>query len=456
MSHTKRTLALFAFYDHLAIEKHLTKMAEQGWMLEKPGNFLWKFRKAAPKKLHFSVTYFPNASEFDPGPTEEQQIFEDYCARDGWRRVCQWGAMQIFCNELEYPTPIETDVLSQVETVHRAMKKNVLLPHLLILTIYAFSTFTSVQRLQHDPADFLSNPSTLNLALMFVILLLTSLRSVWHYFHWYKKAREKAEADGAFLPVRTQYFESILLLFSTFLLLGTLPGFSSRNLRLFLCGVVITTPVLLLMRPLTTWLKKKGVSKLVNLAISYVLILAVVLVCTGGLVLYLVQGGTFFDPGVVDTYEWRGHTFRIYNDPLPLNIEDLIEPEDVRWSKEAQINETFLVKKAEYRQDPVISDAETAPDLKYSIIDFKVSWLYSFCKNAMVRNTRDLPELRDYYTPADSSAWEADEVYQAYFSTGFLHDYIVCWENRILNIRFDWEPTPEQIQTVVKTFKPER
>lgn len=454
MRDTKWTLALFAFYDHLAIEKHLTKMAEQGWMIEKPGNFLWTFRKTEPKKCHFSVTYFPKASEFDPGPTEEQQIFEDYCVRDGWTRVCQWGSMEIFFSELEDPTPIETDALTQVETVHRAMRRNVLRPHLLILAIYAFSTFTSVQRLRHDPVEFLSNPSTLHVALMFMVMLLASLRSIWHYFHWYKKARAKAESDGEFLPVRTQYFESILLLLSTLLLLGTLPGFSGRNLRLFLVGAVLVAPPLLLMRPLTKWLKKKGVSKTVNLVLSGALVMVVTFLCVGGLVLYMVQGGTFFDPGVVDTYEWRGFTFRIYDDPLPLTVEELMEVEDVRWSKEAEVNETFLLRKAAYRQSPVLDDTQKAPDLKYTVVDLKVPWLYDVCKEGMVNKPEDLPELRNYYAPVNGAAWEAEEVYQEYFSDGFLQDYIVCWEGRILNIRFYHEPTAEQIQTVVKTLKP--
>lgn len=174
-------------------------MAAQGWMLEKPGNFLWKFRKTEPKKLHFAVTYFPNASELDPGPTEEQQIFEDYCARDGWKRFCQWGSMQIFTSELEDPTPIETDALSQVETIHKAMKKNVLQPTLILLAAYAFSIFTRIQSFLQNPVDFFSDGPSLYSALTLLLILLSAIHSIWFYFSWYKRLVSKQRPTALFL-----------------------------------------------------------------------------------------------------------------------------------------------------------------------------------------------------------------------------------------------------------------
>lgn len=235
----------------------------------------------------------------------------------------------------------------------------------------------------------------------------------------------------------------------TLSLLGFLFGSSGRYLLVGLSFLILP----LLIRLFSQWMRKKSVSKAANLVVSVLLTVVLVFTCIPVGSYFLIRYTRSNDHNVVDTYEWRGHTFQIYDDPLPLSIEDLMEAEDVRWSKEARIHETFLVKKAEYRQDPVISDAGTAPDLKYSVIDFKAPWFYRFCKNAMVRNTRDLPELRNSYAPVDGAAWESDEVYQEYFSTGFLHDYIVCWEKRILNIRFYWEPTPEQIAIVVAALK---
>ena len=74
-------------------------MALQGWLIEKVGNFLWKYRRIEPKKLHMTVTYVPSVSEFDPIVTDNQQIMEDFAKKDGWNFACRWGKMQIFYNK---------------------------------------------------------------------------------------------------------------------------------------------------------------------------------------------------------------------------------------------------------------------------------------------------------------------------------------------------------------------
>lgn len=45
MKDTKKQWARFAFYDKVAIEEKLEAMATQGWMIEKPGNFRWTYRR---------------------------------------------------------------------------------------------------------------------------------------------------------------------------------------------------------------------------------------------------------------------------------------------------------------------------------------------------------------------------------------------------------------------------
>ena len=72
MKETKRCFADFSFYDPPAIQQKLEDMAAQGWMFHKPGRFLWTYRQITPQKLRFAVTYFPDASDFDPAPTEAQ------------------------------------------------------------------------------------------------------------------------------------------------------------------------------------------------------------------------------------------------------------------------------------------------------------------------------------------------------------------------------------------------
>ena len=84
MKDKKRILEAFSFYDRSGLEKRLTQMAEKGWLLENIGSFFWTYRKIEPKKLTFCVCWYPKASAFDPGPSEEQQTFYDFCEHTGW------------------------------------------------------------------------------------------------------------------------------------------------------------------------------------------------------------------------------------------------------------------------------------------------------------------------------------------------------------------------------------
>ena len=62
MKDKKRRIELFSFFDYTGIARHLTKMAEKGWLIEKMSSFGWTYRRIKPQKLHFFVSYYPKAS----------------------------------------------------------------------------------------------------------------------------------------------------------------------------------------------------------------------------------------------------------------------------------------------------------------------------------------------------------------------------------------------------------
>ena len=121
MKDKKRILSKYSFYDRTHIQQYLEDMASKGWMLEKITSFYWQFKAIEPQPLHFSINYFPPASEFDAEPSEQLLTIRDYCAHAGWEFVTASAQMQIYCNAQEKPTPIETDALVEVETIHKAM-----------------------------------------------------------------------------------------------------------------------------------------------------------------------------------------------------------------------------------------------------------------------------------------------------------------------------------------------
>lgn len=96
MKEIKRCFCNFSFYDQQAIQEKLEEVAQKGWMLEKTGNFMWTYKRIEPKKLRFSVTYFPAASDFDPSPTDGELTKIDYCRHDGWILVASLGCHASF------------------------------------------------------------------------------------------------------------------------------------------------------------------------------------------------------------------------------------------------------------------------------------------------------------------------------------------------------------------------
>ena len=135
MRETKRCIPKFTFYDKAGIRKYLEEQAEQGWMLEKI-SVNWVFRRIEPRKICFSVTYFPKKSVFEADGSEEQRLFWDFCEHAGWKLAATNEQMQIFYNEREDPVPIETDAVMEVEKVHQSAKKSYVFTYVLLLATW--------------------------------------------------------------------------------------------------------------------------------------------------------------------------------------------------------------------------------------------------------------------------------------------------------------------------------
>ena len=135
MKDRKRRFETFSFYDRTGIEAHLKKMAEKGWMISEMTTLGWIYKRVEPESLTFAVSYYPKASEFDPEPTEGQNIYHDLSSRTGWQFVCSSAQMQVFCTTDDKPIPIETDPALEVEMIHRSAKKGFLLSYYILLAV---------------------------------------------------------------------------------------------------------------------------------------------------------------------------------------------------------------------------------------------------------------------------------------------------------------------------------
>lgn len=458
MKNTKRRYEVFSYFDCTGIAAHLTKMAEKGWLVEKLSNFGWTYRRIEPKKITFYVSYFPKASEFDPEPTEAQKMFYDFCRHTGWELAAQSAQMQIFYNEQENPIPIETDPMVEVETIHRAAKRSFFPSYIVLLLISAWNGFLFVSRLLGDPIGLLSSASYLFSGFAFTILSLLCVIEMSGYFIWYVKAK-KAAVDGKF--VRTYGYSRLERIMLAAVLVGLVYWIITMVMRgpalQRTIGIVMlcyTAALIFLVNAIKQLLKRKNVPRNINrfLTISASFVLSF---CMMGVITFSVFRA--LQHGFFDRYgESSGHketTLTDYIAELPLTVEDMLDIQYDGYIKERRGEESLLAGQFVMQQFPGFETGYVAgiPELRYTITEVKLPFLYEFCKECMLNAGKGKQVDGQhvsyvYFEPVDSIPWQAEEAHRLYWSDGYFFDrYLLCYEKRIVEITFSWEPTDEQI-----------
>lgn len=466
MNETKRRLETFSIYDHTGLEHHLARMAEQGWLLEKV-DALWTYRRTEPKKLTFSVCYFPKASVFDPEPSEEQQTFYDFCAHTGWTLAASNAQLQVFYNERENPVPIETDPVTEVDAIHRTMTRGILPSQALLLMVSLLNFAMMIARLLSDPIGELSNTSFLFMGMCFTLLDVLLGVEWGNYFLWHHRAVRAAE-QGEFLETHShrslQIAALVVLMVGLVCYLFSIFASGNRMLTIvmILMFFVYLPAVFFLVYGIKGLLKRKkaptGVNRVVTYAGSFVMSLILVGVITLG-VLYGSSHGWF--GGDQETYEYNGQTFTACQDELPLTIEDLmgVDGEYDGYIRQAQVDESFLLARRTMDQSPRFDapNYSEMPHLRYVITVVKAPFLYDFCRDALIssydeRTDDRIPEgNKSFYQPTDPHLWGAVEAYQAFSqSNGFRSHFLLCYKERLVCINFDsdWDVTPAMMAIV--------
>ena len=457
MKAKKRSMEFISFYNHTGLEKHFARMAKKGWLIESISNYYWTYRKIAPKELHFCVTYYPRASDFDPEPSEDQQTFHEFCAYTGWQLCCTWHQMQVFCNEKENPIPLETDPMLEVETLHKACKKNFLPSYFLLLALGIIMGGSFVARVFVDPIGLLSNASQLLTGFCFFCMAVISIAELAAYFTWYFKAR-KAAQDGTFVDTPSTAKLQLSIVILTFLALAL------WALNLIFSGDPIYTWVAVLMfayvivlniavNGIKRGLKKAKASRGVNKFLTILSCFALSFMLTGGVVFITLSAN-------------RAGLLKIDSSmytELPLSLSDLMDVEEEHCMAENRINQTALLRQQVVHQRNSrfsLEGTSNVPDLRYTVIIVKLPFLYDWCKEQIYyeqdETYSDWPlGNRMIYKEQDTSAWGAEEVYRLYSEEGWwTNTYLLCYEDRIIEICFDWEPTEEQMEIVCQKLNP--
>lgn len=466
MKDRKRRLETFSFYDRTGIEAHLKQMAEKGWMISEMTTLGWIYKRVEPTSLTFAISYYPRASEFDPEPTADQTEYHDFSARIGWQFVCSSAQMQVFCTADDDPTPIETDPALEVEMIHRSAKKGFLLTHLLLLAVGILNCLLFISRLLGDPIGVLASPTNLFTGVACAMLVLLCSVELIGYYRWRRKAIKAAER-GVFIdtPSHAQFQKVVLVV--VFLLLlyylinivavgDTLMKWVSILMLLYFFGLIV------IVNTVKQFLKRKKASRGTNFAIAMTVDIVLAVVLMAGITfgtLYAVRNGVFQNDENYETYEFHGSTQILYQDEIPLRVEDMLDVEYDGYIYQRSGDESIFLGQYDMRQRTRMDDKAgyKMPDLEYTITLIKMPFLYDICKEQLIEakdetNNKNIPEgFKRVYVEQDPTPWGANEVYQlAYQDTGAMNWYLLCYDNRIIEITFDWEPTKEHMALVAE------
>lgn len=452
MRKTKRRLEVLSFYDHTGIAAHLEKMAAKGWMLERIANYGWIYRRIEPKKLHFAVSYYPKASDYDPEYPESQQTFHDFCAHTGWELVCTSAQMQVFCNQRENPVPIETDPELEVETIHAAMMKNFFWGHVFLLVLSIVMGFFFLMGVYGNIIATLADPMKVFSGMCWLLVFVLAVTELTAYFRWHKKAEAAAE-QGFFLDTpNTRKIQqvSLWLVYIAGIFLIVNFAAAGNTMMLFILGGMAVFMGLTffaadsIKRLFRKWRMGKNTNRVVSFLLTWLVAFLTMNLVTFGTVALKEKG--LFE---------REEEFMAVEHPL--RVEDLLEVEH-QYVTEGSPKESILLAHRHVRQRPWfdVENWSTIPHMEYDLVKVKWPFLYESCKAQKIKDVTQVAQLqlayeeRDTMEAVDPAPWGAVEAYHI-IDTGNDDDYdryLLCYEDVLAEIGFSWEITEEQKRIV--------
>ena len=430
MRKTKYAMPCFAFYDRTSIEEYLEHQARQGWLLEKSGNNLWKFRRIEPQNLRFTVTYFPKADLFDPAPSEEEETFRDFCAHSGWTLAASNAQLQIFYTAEENPVPIETDPVMEVENIHKSVKKSMLPGYWVLIANAILQGVVQTWSFSNDGIRWVSQNLSLFFGLFWIVLLAVCLSRVVMYHRWHKRAMEAAE-DGIFLkPKSFAKVETGIMLGLLAMMIFLVATMGDRErMHGISFGMVSTFLVIILTSRFREKLKRDGYDAKTNKIVSLLVCVAVAFGIT--------MIGTPLMMSWVEDDDPK-------NPEVPLSMAQLLGADDYT-TLTMYDQESLLLGYLDVFQVP--EGVVTIPRLEYELVEVKAGFLYDWCLKQMLEDP-----YRGEYRPTDAVSWGAVEAYQLWDEGEAENGYLLCYDRYLLEIIPSWDMTADQMAMIGDLF----
>lgn len=448
MRNIKYARPFLNLYNREGMIRYLEKQARKGWMFAGFGGFGWKFRRIVPKKVHFSIVYFFDASVYDSVPTQELIEFRDYCAHAGWVFVGSSVNMQIFYNESENPTPIETDPVLEVEKIHKVEKKKNVTELIRTFCFFTFVGICGYMASRRSIIDLLTNQLTVILCFHCAMeFLIAFFRAAEHYF-WYTNAKRQAAQSGVFPESRSiTVISQILGYVCAVIVLAFYANMFGWVGIVF--GVLLFMAIFLISILISRWMSDqlydRQKTKLVTYGIAYAVIPVIIIFVR--VIVPCFQIDQFAPPGS----RWAR-----YEQEPPLSVVDILGPDEAELRYSGWVEETpFLARFEVYTYADYPSAAE---NMDYTILEIKMPAIYNQCKSEMVeqsgvRENETSETITERYFSIDAAPWGAKEAFQyGIDETDCRNMWLLCYEDLIVEITMSFDPDEEQRLLIGQIF----
>lgn len=457
MLKTRRRMEFFAFYDDQGIARHLERMAGKGWLIERINNYFWTYRRIEPQRLRFAVTYFPEASDFNPGPTENQQTFQEYCESAGWRFAVQWCQMQIFYSENSDAVPLETEEPIRLQNIHRCMRKNFLPGNIAVMILMMILLLLQMVSVPRDLLSLLAENTRLITVTLLLLAILSEAGMLLGYYFWRGRSlRAVANGGSCARSGRFQHWlgRPVWLLV---ILLAALYLYSVGSYwpLVLICAVVLAGISALTLAARAV-LRGMGVARETNIAVTAVMIFLLSLsfsVVLQGLSDWMRDAGLFQkQPAYIYTTQNGSSSWdwEVYDDPIPLKVEDLRATDYPHYSYEMTEQSSPFVSVLEASQTGFPDGLENER-LLYTVVRLKQEVWFRPVLDSMLRAEERFryDGEQDTFLLVEAPQWGAEEVYQRHIDGQPQPEYYICYApDSILQLDLSWEPTAQEIVVI--------
>lgn len=461
MGNKVKKIVSFRFNQYKDIELKLEEMAQSGLFLEKVGAMFWTFKKAEPKNLKYTVTYFSEASVFNSVVTDNQQMYFDYAKEAGWSFVAEFNQMQIFCSEDENPIPFQTDEREKFDNIKKCMRKNFLPSTIAMILIFMLNLIVEYRAYAQNLIDFLAETRRLFLIAIILPTVIYFTYLLVAYLIWCRQCEKSLSMGGGCIEKRHRYQKTVdVILISYNLILVTLyilDMFQSGNLALVILGIIHIPILMFIFRFSIQYLKKKKQSATFNRIVSY----TVLTVASFAYIFFVMIVIIKFDILYGEEKDYRTITwqmtstetreYKIYNEDIPLRCEDLYE--DItydNYSYEKNMDDSIFLRRSHYRQDS-LPGKNSPPRIEYMIIEPKFDFVYDI----VVEDLRKIPEWsHKKIEKMDNSGFSAEKAYQFYYNDkNYNGECLLLYKDKIVWLDLEDQLTERQADIIVEKLK---